>query len=182
MGWGIVRVEVFYGLNYWTGSCVIYKYMIARKRHFSKINFSDWLKTFFSESPYQNKLTEPYQFFRKWGHSLTDWYRLKVRAFKGRNGHFFYWRPFLLKIVPFSQFRTNFNILNTHFLEFFMLYANKKTIIRKKNVWPFQSINLWVWSRRPKLKIVYSSPTEASYEIIIVPNSCSFRNKITLVV
>jgi hypothetical protein len=61
-----------------------------------------------------------------------------------------------------------------------MLYTNKITIIRKKNVWPFQGINLWVWSRRPKLKIVYSSPTEASYEIIInivAPNSCTFRNK-----
>ncbi len=42
-------------------------------------------------------------FFRKLRHSLADWHRFKVRVW-ARNGHFFYWPPLLLKIVPFFQF------------------------------------------------------------------------------
>ena len=146
---------------------------------FKKSTFSDRLEMFFFWRPI-SKLVDS-QFFRKLGHSLADWHRFKVRVW-ARNGHFFYWRPFLLKIVPFSQFLTKTIDSKTHFRAFFMLYTNQLTKKKLKFFWPYLTKKQLAHGdvMCPKVKIfsiLFSCMNFFLNYIFLKNNSCRLGNK-----
>ena len=102
-----------------------------------KSTFSDRLEMIFFWKPISKLVI--WQIFRKFGHSLTDWHRLKDSVWSSYRHFFKYW-PFPVKVVPFSLILTKSYNSNTHFGAFFMLYLNQITKLKKYFFWPYQTI------------------------------------------
>ncbi len=90
-----------------------------------KSTFSDRLLISFFWKPISKLVI--WQIFRIFGHSLTDWHRVKDSV-KISFLHLFQYWLFSLKIGPISQFLAKSYDPNTHFRAFFMLF---KIQIRK---------------------------------------------------
>ncbi len=97
-----------------------------------KSTFSDRLLMSFFWKPISKLVI--WQIFRIFGHSLTDWHRVKDSV-KISFWHFSKSGSFFLKTVPISQILSKSTNSNTHFREFLMLFQIQITKLIKRVFW-----------------------------------------------